>query len=187
MCMLRQDVAHDQSPIGLAPERNVADRVPGRFQDLKSAHLVTFAKLPTDRMRGPLPDFADLFGQPGFGHPRHHESFGFHGVGIPGSAPKRQPESRADRMAGPLVVRVHVRQGDCIERPALHLSKNSACREPGPAIHEHPSHHINVNDKRRKAVEDVEIIGQSLHGLSSRIDHTRMGIRNHDPCKFSAI
>ena len=79
-----------------------------------------------DGMRRTGPEPADRPGEPVPRHPRHDLAGRFHRVSVSVSAPERNPELCANRVARTLVVRVGVRQGVEGDRAATQAAHDAA-------------------------------------------------------------
>src|SRR5208337_1170057 len=91
------------------------------------------------------------------------------------ATPQGQSEPLANRMAGALVIGVRMRQGVCRQAASTKLPHDSPESEPRSRIDQHSAHHVDVDTERRKAIQQLKVLGQSFHIL----DPTRIGSRIH--------
>ena len=63
------------------------------------------------------------------------------------------------------MIGVRMRQGVCRQTASTKLPHDSPKSEPGSRIDQHSAHHVDVDTERRKAIQQLKVLGQSLHEL----------------------
>jgi hypothetical protein len=158
---VEEDVAADECPVGLAPERDVAGGVTPRVEHREPDHLVALLEAALDRVRAGQ---GHPVQQPGSSADSGRGAGALRDMRIPCAAPQGNSQRLADGVARPVVVGMRVGQRMRTDTAAAQLAQDPPVAELGAGVDQHIRDEVGVDRVARPAREPEYAGGELLDG-----------------------